>query len=89
MGSRHNLEIHHIVHRTDGGEHFMSNLSVWGFAHHQRAREGLIRVTGSAPELEFEWRHAAPIDAEEAFTWQRARPRRASSVPRDRRAGGR
>ncbi len=27
--SRHNLEVHHIVHRTDGGEHSMSNLSVW------------------------------------------------------------
>ena len=29
--SRHNLEVHHIVHRTDGGDHTMSNLSVWCF----------------------------------------------------------
>lgn len=49
-----NLDIHHIVHRADGGGHDPSNMIVLCSGHHMLHHEGLLSITGRAPdELSF------------------------------------
>jgi len=57
--SRRHLDLHHIVFRSRGGSHAMSNLAVICSAHHAHAHEGLLEITGRAPdELVFAFRRA-------------------------------
>jgi hypothetical protein len=56
--ARH-LEIHHIVHRHEGGTHDPSFLMLACSAHHAALHRGTLRVAGRAPDrLEFRRRHA-------------------------------
>jgi hypothetical protein len=48
-----NLDIHHIVHREDGGTNDPENLSVMCEGHHLALHEGSLVITGRAPELVF------------------------------------
>ncbi len=56
--SGRNLDVHHVVHRADGGGHEAANLTVLCSACHHALHRGLLTVTGHAPELVFE-RHSA------------------------------
>jgi 5-methylcytosine-specific restriction endonuclease McrA len=52
------LEIHHIVHRAEGGTHDQSLLALLCSAHHMQVHRGALRVSGTAPDhLEFRRRH--------------------------------
>jgi hypothetical protein len=48
-----NLDIHHVVHRADGGDHDLSNLVVMCSGHHKLLHDGLLTVKGVAPNLTF------------------------------------
>ena len=48
-----NLDIHHVVHRANGGDHDPSNLVVMCSGHHKLLHDGLLAVKGSAPDLTF------------------------------------
>jgi hypothetical protein len=53
------LEIHHIIHRADGGTHDPSLLLLTCSAHHAALHRGALHVSGTAPDrLEFGRRHA-------------------------------
>ena len=43
--TRH-LDLHHVVHRENGGDHSMGNISVMCFGCHQRHHAGQLRITG-------------------------------------------
>ncbi len=58
------LDLHHIRHREDGGEHSMSNIAVLCFGCHQRHHAGQLMITGHAPDhLQFTWKHDDDIDS--------------------------
>jgi hypothetical protein len=70
--ARH-LEIHHIVHRADGGTHDPSLLMLTCSAHHAAIHRGALQVSGTAPDhLEFRRRHptwpAPAVRASDAAT---------------------
>ncbi len=44
------LELHHIVHRSDGGSHDPSNLTLRCFSCHQAHHEGRLTIRGTAPD---------------------------------------
>ncbi|HMG57280.1 MAG TPA: HNH endonuclease [Kofleriaceae bacterium] len=48
--STRNLEIHHIVHREDGGSHEPSNLTIRCGACHRAHHAGRLTITGTAPD---------------------------------------
>jgi hypothetical protein len=48
--SARNLEIHHLVHRRDGGSHEPSNLCLLCDAHHAAHHAGTLGISGVAPE---------------------------------------
>ena len=50
------LELHHLRHREDGGDHSTANCCVTCFGCHQRHHEGRLLITGQAPDLQFTWR---------------------------------
>lgn len=50
--SSRGLEIHHIVHRTDGGNHDPRNLAILCSACHQAHHRGLLAISGTADQLE-------------------------------------
>jgi len=51
-----NVDVHHIKRRAHGGGHQPSNLTVLCSAHHQHLHEGLLTMTGHAPDaIAFEW----------------------------------
>ena len=50
--SARNLEVHHIVHREDGGSHEPSNLALLCAGHHAAHHEGTLIVHGTADALE-------------------------------------
>ena len=53
------LEIHHIIHRADGGTHDPSLLLLVCSAHHRLIHRGALKVSGTAPDhLEFRRPHA-------------------------------
>ncbi len=47
------IEAHHIVHRADGGGHEAENIALLCFAHHAAHHEGLLAISGRAPDLVF------------------------------------
>ncbi len=48
------IEAHHIVHQADGGGHEAENIVLLCFAHHAAHHEGLLAISGRAPDLVFE-----------------------------------
>lgn len=55
--SRRHLQVHHVVHREDGGEHTMVNVTWLCGAHHRLHHRGLLEIMGSAPDLTFRRKH--------------------------------
>jgi hypothetical protein len=49
--SAHGLEIHHLVHRADGGGHEASNLALLCSACHLAHHRGALRISGTADQL--------------------------------------
>jgi hypothetical protein len=58
--STRNLEIHHIVHREDGGGHEPSNLTLRCSACHRAHHAGQLAITGTAPNDIITRRHEEP-----------------------------
>lgn len=54
--SARNLDVHHVVHRADGGGHDAANLAVLCSGCHAALHRGLIEVSGSAPHVSFRHR---------------------------------
>src|SRR4051812_34794803 len=50
------LEVHHIIWREHGGWNCITNLVLLCDAHHAQLHDGLIVITGRAPDLVFETR---------------------------------
>jgi len=48
--SGRNLDLHHVVFRSRGGTHAMSNLVVLCTGHHTTLHEGQLAITGVAPD---------------------------------------
>ena len=70
------LEVHHIVHRQDGGTHDPSNLSVLCSGCHARHHEGALRLTGTAPDhLVFERPHEQSLAPPDGSRFARAERR--------------
>lgn len=46
-----NVDIHHIVHRADGGNHAAENLLLLCGGHHRALHERRLHITGSAPHV--------------------------------------
>jgi hypothetical protein len=45
------VEIHHIVARTDGGDHTAKNLTLLCDGHHRALHDGKLTITGEAPNV--------------------------------------
>jgi len=60
--TRH-LDLHHLVHREDGGDHSMDNVSVMCFGCHQRHHAGQLTITGRAPNLQFTWQRDDDVES--------------------------
>jgi len=57
--SGRNLDLHHVVFRSRGGTHAMSNLVVLCSGHHTTLHDGQLAITGVAPDrLVFVFRRA-------------------------------
>src|ERR1043165_7034796 len=50
-GSARGLELHHIVHRADGGSHDAMNIVLCCFACHQSHHAGRLTISGTAEQL--------------------------------------
>jgi hypothetical protein len=64
--STRGLEIHHLVHRTEGGSHDASNLILACGAHHAAHHDGRITITGPEDRLSVRCGadpHASPTSA--------------------------
>ena len=48
--SARGLDLHHIVPRSEGGSHEPSNISVLCSAHHRQLHNGVLSITGRAPD---------------------------------------
>jgi hypothetical protein len=59
--SARGIELHHLVHRTDGGGHDASNLALLCSACHVSHHRGALTITGTADHLEVR-RHAEPSE---------------------------
>ena len=59
--SARGLELHHLVHRTDGGGHDALNLALVCSACHLSHHRGALTITGTADHLEVR-RHAEPSE---------------------------
>src|SRR6185503_19872568 len=57
--SSRGLEIHHVVHRSDGGSHDPSNLTLRCSACHRAHHEGKLTISGVAPDRLEKRRHGA------------------------------
>jgi hypothetical protein len=58
------LDLHHVRHREDGGDHSMSNIVVACAGCHKRHHEGHLMIIGHAPDrLQFAWKHDDDIDS--------------------------
>jgi hypothetical protein len=58
--SARGLEIHHLVHRADGGSHDASNLCLLGSACHLAHHRGALTISGTADHLEVRRPSQAP-----------------------------
>ncbi len=57
--SRRHLDVHHVIFRSRGGTHAMSNLAVLCGGHHDHVHAGRLEITGRAPDgLVFAFRRA-------------------------------
>jgi hypothetical protein len=61
--SKRHLDLHHLRHRANGGDHSMSNVAVLCFGCHQRHHAGQLTITGSAPDLAFTWLRDADVES--------------------------
>ncbi|HMG57881.1 MAG TPA: HNH endonuclease signature motif containing protein, partial [Kofleriaceae bacterium] len=61
--SSRGLEIHHIIHRADGGSHDASNLILACSACHLAHHRGALTISGTADQLEVHRRTDAPVGA--------------------------
>jgi len=52
------IEVHHVEHRAQGGDHRPENLTSLCGGHHDAHHRGAVRITGRAPDLAFEMRAA-------------------------------
>jgi hypothetical protein len=59
--SARGLEIHHVVHRADGGSHDASNLCLLCGSCHLAHHRGALTITGTADHLEVRRPHQAPL----------------------------
>jgi hypothetical protein len=50
-GSARGLELHHVVHRADGGSHDASNIVLCCFSCHQAHHAGRLTISGTADRL--------------------------------------
>jgi hypothetical protein len=50
--SSRGLELHHLVHRSDGGSHDAANIALICSSCHQAHHEGTLTITGTAEHLE-------------------------------------
>jgi 5-methylcytosine-specific restriction endonuclease McrA len=50
------IEVHHIEHQENGGDHQPENLTSLCGGHHDAHHRGTLIITGSAPDLQFEFR---------------------------------
>jgi hypothetical protein len=57
--SARGLELHHIVHRADGGSHDAKNIILACFACHRAHHRGALTITGTAEHLEI--RRSGPM----------------------------
>jgi 5-methylcytosine-specific restriction endonuclease McrA len=48
-----NIDVHHLVHRADGGGHEAENLLLLCGGHHRALHEGKLEIHGTAPRLTF------------------------------------
>jgi hypothetical protein len=70
------IEVHHIVPREHGGGHVPENLTLLCGGHHDAHHAGRLVIRGRAPDLTFEWTHAAPkLGRADAGTENREQPR--------------
>ena len=60
--SARNLEVHHLVHREDGGSHEPSNLALLCGGHHAAHHDGTLIIRGTADALEVIRLDEAPVD---------------------------
>jgi uncharacterized protein DUF222 len=51
-----NLDVHHVQFQSHAGRHEMQNLTVLCSAHHHLLHDGLLRISGKAPDLVYERR---------------------------------
>jgi len=81
-----NLDLHHVIWRTRGGTHAMSNLVVLCSGHHGLVHDGLLELTGVAPDrLVFTFRRLGDDEPHLVLTTEPARFEPAGeedSVPR-------
>ncbi len=56
------IDAHHIVHQADGGGHEAENIALLCFAHHAAHHQGLLAISGRAPDLVFEDRVPRSIE---------------------------
>jgi hypothetical protein len=61
--SARGLEIHHLVHRAEGGSHDASNLILACSAHHIAHHNGVLTISGSSEQLVVRYREEASITA--------------------------
>ncbi len=80
-----NLDVHHIVHRADGGGHDSSNLIVLCSGHHMLHHDGLLGIHGRAPdELAFARDGKPLVDARSASEQAASQSLRERSAKRSR-----
>jgi hypothetical protein len=59
-----NIDVHHVKHRADGGEHTPENLLLLCSGHHRAHHNGLLSIVGTATDAEFVFlRDPAPLPA--------------------------
>jgi hypothetical protein len=59
--SARNLEVHHVEHREDGGDHDPPNLTTLCAGHHQHHHDGVITIAGRAPDALTFMRDGRPV----------------------------
>lgn len=77
------IEVHHIEHLEDGGDHRATNLTSLCGGHHDAHHRGKLIITGSAPDLQFEFREPLQlpepdddqthVDSIELQAWEESR----------------
>lgn len=84
--SARNLDVHHVVHRADGGGHDASNVVVMCSGCHAALHRGLLEVSGSAPHYRFRHKFgvSAPVEPRSGHANDRHAGRSRSREPAER-----